>query len=397
MESILGMRDIYPREARLRRKIQETLCQLFKSWGYEEVEPPTVESYEIFAQTTGEEIRERMYQFVNREGKLVCLRPEFTTSVARMFAKEEETNLPRRVYYAGKIFRYPASPFCFESELTQIGVEHIGSNTIESDGEVIALAVSSLKALGIHGFQVDIGHVGVFRYLLAKLPLTDEERSIAKDLIKKKDFVALQNFWQKKKLEEHPAATFLLRFPFLRGREEILLEGQEWSQDSEWTTIMEYLKQIFVRLREFGLAEHLFLNLGLIRDFDYYTGVIWEGFSPHLGYPLLAGGRYDELFQIFGKDFPSCGFALFLERVVEAMQKYKSWEEKVTSPIRLTYPPGWGKKAFEVAEKLRQEGFSIVMEETEDEAFTLTSPVKTIQFSIPEMESIEKIIKELRS
>lgn len=397
MESILGMRDIYPREARVRKKIRETLCRLFESWGYEEVEPPTIESYEVLARTTGEEIRERMYRFVNREGKLVCLRPEFTTSVARMFAKEGEENLPRRVYYAGKIFRYPTSPFRLESELTQIGVEHIGSNTIESDGEVIALAVSSLKALGIQGFQVDIGHVGVFRYLLAGLPLTEEEKGVVKDLVKKRDFVALQNFWQEKNLKTHPVANFLLRFPFLRGKEEILAEGKAWFQGPEWTGIMEYLRQIFARLREFGFGEYLFLNLGLIRDFDYYTGVIWEGFSPYLGYPVLAGGRYNELFRVFGKDFPACGFALFLERVVEVIQKERNGKEEISSPLHLTYPSGWGAKAFKVVEKLRQEGFSVIMEETNDDVVTLIAPAKTIHIVIQEMDNVENIIKELRS
>lgn len=397
MESILGMRDIYPREARARKKIRETLCRLFESWGYEEVEPPTIESYEVLARTTGEEIRERMYRFVNREGKLVCLRPEFTTSVARMFAKEGEENLPRRVYYAGKIFRYPTSPFRLESELTQIGVEHIGSSTIESDGEVIALAVSSLKALDIRDFQVDIGHVGVFRYLLARLPLNEEEKDVVKDLVKKRDFVALQGFWEEKSLKKHPVANFLLRFPFLRGQEEILAEGQAWFQDPEWAGIMEYLEQIFARLREFGFGEYLFLNLGLIRDFDYYTGVIWEGFSPYLGYPVLAGGRYNDLFRVFGKDLPACGFALFLERVVEVIQKERNGGEETSSCLRFTYPPGWGAKAFQVAEKLRQEGFSVIMEETKGDLVTLILPAKTIHVPIREMDNMEKIIKELRS
>ncbi|MCX7668345.1 MAG: ATP phosphoribosyltransferase regulatory subunit, partial [Atribacterota bacterium] len=278
-----------------------------------------------------------------------------------------------------------------------IGVEHIGSNTIESDGEVIALAMSSLKALGIHGFQMDIGHVGVFRYLLAELPINEEEKSVAKDLVKRKDFVALQNFWQSKNLEKHPAAIFLLRFPFLRGKEEILSEGKDWFQNSKWADIMEYLKQIFARLQEFGFAEHLFLNLGLIRDFDYYTGVIWEGFSPYLGYPLLAGGRYDELLRLFGKDLPACGFALFLERIVEVIQKEKNRIEEVPSHLRFAYPPKWRTKAFEVAEQLRREGFSVVMEEARDEVFTLISPAKTLHVLIQEIDNVEKIIKELRS
>jgi len=395
LELSLGMRDIYPKEARLRKKIRETLCNLFERWGYEEVEPPTIESYEVLSKTIGKEIRERMVQFVNREGKLVCLRPEFTTSVVRMFAKESTEDLPRRVYYAGKIFRYPSSPFRFESELTQIGVENIGANTRASDAEVIALAVSALQAAGMEEFQVDIGHVGIFRYLLSRLPLSEEEKNVVKELLKGKDFVALQGFWEAKKLHTHPVASFFLRFPFLRGKEDIFAAEREHFPDPEWWQILDYLREIFHILRDFGLEKQLFVNLGLIRDFDYYTGVIWEGFSPHLGYPILAGGRYDELFRLFGKNFPACGFALFVERVVEVMQK--GGKEECPFIVRLIYPPKWRSRAFQMAEKLRREGLGVVMEEKEGEAFFLTTPEKTLRFSLQESDNLELMVKELRS
>lgn len=395
MEFVSGMRDIYPKEARLRRKICQILCQLFERWGYEEVEPPIIESYQVLAKTAGEEIQKRMFQFVNREGKLVCLRPEFTTSVARMFAKELESRLPRRVYYAGKIFRYPVSPFRLESELTQIGIEKIGSKTIESDGEVIALALSSLEAAGIEQFQVDIGHVGIFRYLLRKLPLNDDQKNEVKEMVKSKDFVALQNFWQCHQLDTHPVATFLLRFPFLRGKEEVLMEGKRFASEPEWIQILDYLEELFARFRDFGFEECLFLNLGLIRDFDYYTGVIFEGFSPYLGYPILAGGRYDELFRLFGKDLPACGFALFLERVVEVMEK-KEKQEEPFRPIYLVHPPGRRAKAFQIAERLRREGLVVIMEENEGETFLLKTPEETLHLSLLENENLETTIKELK-
>lgn len=395
MESVLGTRDIYPKEARMRKKIRETLCALFESWGYEEVEPPTIESYQILSKTIGEEIRRRMYQFVNREGKLVCLRPEFTTSVARMFVKERHENLPWRVYYAGKIFRYPTSPFRLESELTQIGVENIGSNTTQSDGEVIALAIASLREIKVQEFQMDIGHVGIFRYLLSQLPLEEEEKNRLKDLTKKRDFVALEEFWCRKKLEKHPAAKFFLNFPFLRGKKEIIPYARELFGDSGWIATLSYLEEIFQRLEDFGFGDRVFLNLGLIRDFDYYTGVIWEGFSSRLGYPILAGGRYDELLGLLGKNLPACGFALFLERVMEVFHKEDFPQQNFFS-LRFFYPPKWRSQAFQIVENIRKKGFSVVMEEVGEEEFVLSTPQGTFRFSLSEAEKIELVVKELR-
>jgi len=128
LELVFGMKDVYPWEAKVRRSIEARLRTLFERWGYAEVEPPTLEYYATFEKTMSEEMKERIFKFLNRDGKLVCLRPEFTTSVARMFAQGNALPLPLRVYYSGKVFRYPSSPFRTESEFTQIGLEHIGQS-----------------------------------------------------------------------------------------------------------------------------------------------------------------------------------------------------------------------------------------------------------------------------
>jgi len=394
VELVLGMKDIYPKEARLRRHMTESLSRLFEQWGYEPVEPPTMEYAHVLEKIIGEEIKERLYQFVNREGKVVCLRPEFTTSVARMLSRGNPTLFPLRVYYAGRIFRYPSSPFHTESELTQIGVENIGSPSVQGDGEVIALAISSLKRVGVEEFRVDIGHVGIFRHLLTSLPLQEEAKQTVKRLVKQRDFVALQNFWEATNLTHHPVTHIFLRFPFLRGKREVLEEAETLFPHPEWHRTLHYLSELWTKLSDFGYEEYLTINLGLIRDFDYYSGVIWEGFSPHLGYPLLAGGRYDELFQILGKDLPACGFALFLERLVQVL---KQPQGNIPEKIHLFYPSKGRREAFQLAEKLREQGYTVVIEEKEQSDFTFSTSKKTIRFFSVETEKIEELLKELRT
>ncbi|MEN3184210.1 MAG: ATP phosphoribosyltransferase regulatory subunit, partial [Atribacterota bacterium] len=336
--------------------------------------------------------QERIYKFLNRDGRLVCLRPEFTTSVARMCARESGP-LPIRVYYSGKVFRYPSSPFHTESEFTQIGLECIGRGGPAKDAEVIALAILALKATGIRNFEVDLSHAGIFRGILESLPIPSPQREDVKKAMKKRDFVALHNLCKNSNLPPSLEA-FLLRLPFLRGKRDLLENLASLFPESEkWQKAVQELLDTWIALEDFELSEYLSVNVGLVRDFEYYTGVIFEGFSPQVGYPLLAGGRYDELFLVFGKHFPACGFAIFLERILEVLEKEAPWQEEWHSPPVLLYPPFLRKEAFSVATYLRSKGFALVLEESEKEGCTLVTTWGSFALANLDAQVLERFLK----
>ena len=392
MELVLGMKDSYPSEVKRKREMEFVLRHLFEEWGYEEVEPPTIEYYSTLENTLGDEAKERVYKFVDRNGKLVSLRPEFTTSIMRMYSKKElRESAPHRVYYVGKIFRYPSSPLRVEGELTQLGLENLGKNGIDTDAEIIALALSALLALqelGIEDFMLDIGHVGIFQGLLSSLPLSPPEKLFLKTLLKKKDFVALENFTS---ISSHPLFPFLLHLPFLRGKREILEETKNnYPLSPPLVEALNYLREIWDIISDFHLEEHVFINLGLVRDFDYYTGVVFEGFSPRSGYPLLTGGRYDELLEKSENSLPACGFALFLERLMEVQRVNP--KEKHSFFITITYPPFLRSSIFILAEELRKEGIPIIMEEKGEDIQVLQE--KELIYQGKDEEKIKTIIRE---
>ncbi len=347
----------------------------------------------MFEKTMNEEMKERTYKFLNRDGKLVCLRPEFTTSVARMCARSNGS-LPLRVYYSGKVFRYPSSPFRTESEFTQIGLECIGQAGPAKDAEVIALAILALRETGIQSFEIDLSHAGIFWGILESLSLPPFEKEKAKAAMKKRDFVTLQNLCKKSDLPP-PLTALLPRLPFLRGKKDLFDELRSiLSESQKWQRAIQELFATWEILEDFGLSAYLSLNAGLVRDFDYYTGVIFEGSSPQVGYPLLAGGRYDELFQVFGKDYPACGFALFLERVLEALQKeLPRWEEEHTPPV-LFYPSPLRKKAFRFAEQMRGKGIPLILEEDQKDRIVLVTTLGSFSFEEFEEETLEHLLKE---
>jgi len=396
LELVFGMKDFYPREVRLKRRIERELKFLFESWGYQEIEPPTIEYYATLEKTLGEDLKERTFKFVNRSGELVCLRPEFTTSVARMLSsRNREPGLNFRIYYDGKIFRYPSSSFRIESELTQMGIENIGTSTPQDDAEVIALALLSLERAGIGDFEVDIGHAGFFKILLKKLELSPSKESLVKRLLKKRDFVALKTLVKEMTFAGAPLRDLFVELPFLRGRWELVKELEaRFAGEKEILKILERIEEVLAILEDYGLSKRAFLNLGVIRDFDYYTGVVFEGFSPQAGHPLLAGGRYDELFPVFGKNAPACGFALFVERLMEVIEK-ETPSFKISQPVfEVCFPSSERKVLFGVAEKLRARGIPLVLREWSEKGYQVSWREQSTEFAEGAVAELEEFIKK---
>ncbi|HSV30967.1 MAG TPA: ATP phosphoribosyltransferase regulatory subunit [Atribacteraceae bacterium] len=365
MELVFGMKDVHPPELKIRRHIEELLSKTFETWGYEEADTPTLEYHATFNRVLGEEQMKQVYQFVTRGGKLVCLRPEFTTSIARMYSRKfAEKLIPARVYYAGKIFRLPSSPFRSETELTQVGCEHIGTTGSLADAEMIALTLSALKNVGIEDCVLDIGHVGFIRGIIGALELDPESRELLIKSVRRKDFQAIRYWIETGARKDRAPARLLVELPFLRGGEEILDRHRNlFPRSDDFRQAEDNIRKIYARLREFRLDDSVFLNLGLTRDYDYYTGLIFEGFSPHVGYPLVVGGRYDELFRLFGKNYPACGLVFFTERLVEVFQKTGSLPIAFHGPLVIHHPPGRCAEAFTLACELRTRGIPVVAEE----------------------------------
>ncbi len=302
METVFGMKDAFPHETRKKREIEEALRRIFQQWGYEEVETPTVELFKTFLPTMEDEESERLYRFVNREGKLACLRPEFTTSVARMFSGRAARELPTtRVFYDGKIFRLPTSPFRSETELTQVGLENFGRSKPFVDAEIIAMAAVSLREAGIREYELDIAHVGFVHYLLDTLSVNDETKKHLRRYIRNRDFNSVKEVLQSTLLDSDTTSALMLeQLPFLRGKKpELESLRDSFPAQSLFAKSADHVIQVWNILEDLGIDNGVFFNLGLIRDFEYYTGVIFEGFSAYSGSPLLTGGRYDGLFHRF--------------------------------------------------------------------------------------------------
>jgi len=314
-----GFRDLLPDEAEALREAQESLLEEMRRWGYRHVVTPMVESIDVLELGLSAEQRRRLFKFSDARGEVVALVGERTIPVARLVAgKLRSAALPLRLCYAGAVLSADEGRFHQRRETYQVGAELVGAAGPVADAEVIALAARCLEAAGLRHYQVDVGHAEFFQGIMDAVRLPATVKAGVRSALAARDFVALEELLARTPLRsaEH---ELLLRFPALRGGPEILDAAGGLVRNRRSEQALVELARVRELLVAHGLGAVVGLDLGAIRDFDYYTGVIFEGYGPDLGRPVAHGGRYDRLLTRFGRPAPATGFVVQLDLVWELL------------------------------------------------------------------------------
>ncbi len=346
-----GFKDYLPREAKLKRMIEEKAAELFLSWGYQEVITPAVEYLEVI-QGAGMNVAEQeLFLFQNRDGRLLALRPDMTIPIARLASTKLSNHpMPLRLFYRANVFRYSLSQHGKYNEFWQVGVEMLGAQGTRADAEVIALAVELMTRLGINDFQLSVNNVKIFNRLLKESRLPQEDENEIKKLVMNKDLVGLERKLSDLELDGKVTEAFL-RLPVLNGTLDVFKQLPDFSEWPEVMAGIEELGLLFEALQAFGVGDRVVIDLGVLRGLDYYTGIVFEGYSSKLGYPLLGGGRYDKVMERYGWPNPATGFAVGVERVLLALGEIDLPKED-----RVVVGGNNLARVAEVAARLREEG-----------------------------------------
>jgi ATP phosphoribosyltransferase regulatory subunit len=353
-----GTRDLLPADAACVRRIAGEILGRMTRWGYREVVTPTLEYLEVLVRGEGVEAGDRLFKLVDRGGEILALRPEMTTPVARLVATRlREEPRPLRLAYAGQVFRGREAGTGRLREFPQVGCELIGSGTLEADAEIVALAVEALTAAGAPRFSVSLGHVGFLRGLLAGLDLPDEAAPDVRALLYRKDFVELRGL-----VERHGAprrsVDALEALPRLRGPA-ALEEARRLVDTPLGQEVLRDLGNLKGVLEAYGVGDTVEIDLSIIRDFEYYTGIVFEGHTAGLGAPLLGGGRYDGLLERFGTPSAATGFAIRVDRVLAAAT---SEREAGGRRISVAFAEGCRDEALRLARALRARHLAVTVE-----------------------------------
>ena len=308
-------------EARLRRTIEDTAMSVFTGWSYEEVITPSVDYYDLFAQGMGHAEAQRGFRFTDNDGRLLALRPDVTSSVARMAATLlSKRPRPLRFCYAAPVFRQqPQSHAEWRRENTQLGCELIGIGGHDADLEVLRLAAEILLRLGLKpSYRITINNVEIFNGVAAKLRLSPDSREQLRRLIDTRETAGLEALLQG--YEDAEARAFLNPTK-LTGKREVIGAARRAITNSRSMTALNSLESLWDAIESAGLADRFEIDLSDVSSLDYYTGLNLKVFVHGAGTSVGRGGRYDGLTGNFGRAEPAVGFVLNLDALTEVLSR----------------------------------------------------------------------------
>lgn len=304
-----------PDELKRLRRMEESVRRLFCEADFLEVSTPVVEFAATVEGSLKPTLANRIFRLTDRMGDHLALRYDMTTPVARLFASTMAKNpRPVKLSYFGPVYRQTGPHEGRAREHRQAGCECFGGERPASAAAMVELAIRSLKELGIARFKIDIGHTGLFPGLVGSHSLAANLQETVRDAIHRKDSPELERILAETQLPSDVKQA-LLRLPEMYGQEEIFLQAATLSSSAEYKTALDELHAVYGDLMSKGYAEFISVDLGVVRDMEYYTGIVFEGLTPGCGAPVCAGGEYDNLTAQFGLPAAAVGFVLELDEI----------------------------------------------------------------------------------
>lgn len=327
MEKLLhtpeGVRDIYDDECKKKLKVLHKMHHVLSLYSYNDIETPTFEFFDIFNQDTGSASSNEMYKFFDRENNTIVLRPDITPSIARCVAKYyDDEELPIRLCYQGNTFFNTHNHQGKLNEITQLGAELINDDSSAADAEVISTVIDCFLAAGLKEFQIEIGEVDFFKGILEEANLDDKTADEIRNFIHNRNFFGLESLIKELDLAEN-VKKVLLSFDQLFGGEEMLEHAKKLVTNKVSLEAITRLEKVYKALSYSGYEQYISFDFSLLSRYEYYTGIMFRGYTYGTGDAVVKGGRYNNLLKQYGKDAPAIGFAFYIDDLMMAIQRQK--------------------------------------------------------------------------
>ena len=356
-----GVRDIYSQECSRKQKLQEKLHHVFHQYGFEDIETPTFEYFEVFSKEVGTIPSRELYKFFDREGNTLVLRPDFTPSVSRAcatyFNPEKEVV---SLCYTGNTFINNSSFRGRLKETTQMGVERMGDDSAEADAEILAMTVECLLAAGLTEFQVSVGQVDYYKAILAQTGISQEEEEELRELISQKNYFGVEELVKSKHMDKSLAKA-LSQLPQMFGSAEILEKAKVLTDNPQALKAVARLEEIYELLKVYGYEKYVTFDFAMLSKYHYYTGIIFQAYTYGTGEALIKGGRYNQLMKHFGKPAASIGFAIVVDNLLMALSRQKIEIEEEEGVTVITYRKKNRIQAIQKAKELRAQGKNVAL------------------------------------
>ncbi len=320
VEPVRGLRDVLPPESEVFRVLINKFVSVVRSYGYQEVIPPTIELFELFATKSGPEISKSMYVFKDKAGREVCLRPELTASVVRMYIKSLLAEVkPIKLFYIGNAFRYEEPQLGRYREFTQVGVELIGDDSIYSDIELFLILRDYYRSLGLKEYSIKINDVGILRGLFNLWGIDEDTQDLILHYMDKRLFDNATSLIRRNTNADLGLFNELTNIK-TEEPEELIVKSFSINLPECISERIRRLYEVTSTIKKLGISKVL-IDLSFARGLAYYTGLIFEVTVPNLNISIGGGGRYDKLVELYGgPPTPATGFALGVERTYLALK-----------------------------------------------------------------------------
>lgn len=342
-----GVNDTLPMQCAQKRTAINNITAVYKSYGYFEMQTPSYEYINVFSGSDKQEL----IKFIDTKGNILALRPDITTGIARAAAtKMSHMPFPIRVFYTGNAFcMSSAYQGALQNEFTQAGIECIGTTSLEADAEVIAATIEAILTTGIKDFRIEIGHADYFKGLMEQAGFDEEETEALRRLVDSKSFVGVAELTENRDIDPGLKDT-ILNLPNSFGGIEVL-NNQKGLGDKASKALGD-IKKVYEIISDYGYADYISIDLGMVQKLNYYTGIIVKGFAGGMGFPICGGGRYDNLIGEFGAVIPATGIAIGIERLLTLCEN----NERTAAETLVCYDEGMRAEAVKVCRALRSNG-----------------------------------------
>ena len=356
-----GVRDIYGTECSDRKFIKDKIYSKMKSFGFQDIDTPTFEFFDVFSDEINASDAKQLYKFFDKEGNTLVLRPDFTPSIARCASKVMlEDSEPVRVVYQGKSFLNTSNLQGKLKENYNIGVELLNDDSVFADAEMIALLIESLKSSGLKEFQVSIGDADYYKGLCEEAGIDEDTEEMVREQILQKNYFAAENIMTERLIPDR-YKDLIVRFSEFIGSDEALDRARKQVDNERSIQAISRLKRLYQVLKEYDVSQYVSFDLGMLSKFNYYTGVIFSAYTYGVGDSIAKGGRYDSLIGKYGKDAPAIGFVIILDDLMSALYRQNIEISHEEAPIVIEYDENSFSESLKKAAALRADGKAVAL------------------------------------
>lgn len=352
-----GVKDTYGVLCANKLKVQDAVHNVLCSYGFRDIQTPAFEYFDIFSKERGTVASKEMFKFFDRGNNTLVLRPDMTPPIARCVAKYyKDEHMQLRLCYIGNTFVNTDKYKGKLQEVTQAGAELFNDGSSDADAEMVALTAECLLKSGLKEFQIEAGHAGFFNGLAEEAGFSEKDTSKLRSLIESKNFFGVEDLLDNLTVSKELKEIFLKLPDMLNNLDEAIDFVKARSKSEMVYKAMERLKKLESIIQSYGFGDYVTIDLSMLSNYNYYTGVIFRAYTYGNGEAVATGGRYDGLVSQFGKEAHAIGLAIVIDQLMTALSRQKLLGTDIVQGIIILYPQSLRDVALKNAEEMRGKG-----------------------------------------